>query len=1760
MYRSKKLRGTKSKSFEAESLSVNDLPALRRKRTLAFNRLTKTLDIARLAKDDVSHINKFLTYYSEVQKLVLSFEEAHADILSIIDSDSEESEDVIRSEFDDHYFEILGIRRQLTGIASEPDETPSRPPGDRMRVELPKINLPNFSGNIKAWPEFYDVFNSIIHKNNSLSDTERMHYLVSSLSGDALALIRTFPVTGSYYDAAYKTLVERYRDKRDLAFTCWKEMLNVNFKTNSPHEFRRTLDTFNENLTMLTRLDLPTDKWDFVLTYLLLSKMDTKMRCSFEQLPTTSELPTYASLKNFLYSKCDALVRDTHFSSIDKPRISESSRPFDRDRVAGKYFNNFNNMKKQKQASVLLSNTDSLPLNETSLQSSQTPASSVSPPYSCSFCGEGHSIIQCKSFAQKSPQERFDYAKQQRWCFNCLKSSHGLKECKSIFKCQKCHQRHHTLLHLDGSDSGLVEDASDLEKLSTTCTQVSMLTNTREASIVLLSTAKINIRDSSGNFQSFRALIDSGSQAHFITDRAANRLGLSRSSTSRTIRGLGQSPAAVSGTVNLEVGVGNSTVFTIEALTLPNICSPMPSVKLDKSVWKHIQNLALADPDCNIPGNIDVLLGAQVFSSILLPGSISGGSLQPSALNSIFGWVLLGNVRATQPSDITTLFISEGEQLNNQVKQFWELDSIPPTTTKLAPDEELCEKLYLENVSRDVTGRYIVALPFKEKVKNPLFPGSREAALKRFHSLERKLVKNPELLAQYSTFMADYLHSGHMSLVPLSELPSGKFYIPHHCVLRPDSVTTKLRVVFDASAKDARNVSLNETLLIGPKLQANVLDILCRFRIHPIVFTADVRQMYRQIVIAEDDRDFQRIFWRFNTTEPVQEYQLNTVTYGVASAPFLACRTIKQLADDEGADFPVGREVLKSDVYVDDVVSGAPTLEEARQRKTEVISLLQRGQFELRKWASNRPELLTDLPSEHCLTDVVPLDYDGASVLKVLGLKWNPFRDVFTFEVRPLTRKCTKRTILSELARIFDPLGFLSPLTFVAKCFIQKLWILAIDWDATPPKDIVEQWDRYSEQLHSLRSLEIPRCLSLDGIHSCQIHGFSDSSEAGYGAVTYLRVIDSLDRVHIFFLCAKSRVAPIQRVSLPRLELCAASLLADLLKYVKKIYSPLLPPFEVFAWSDSTVALSWIKAPSYRWKTFVANRVSHIQDALPNTRWNHVPSGENPADIASRGQFPADLINNSLWWVGPNWLTQSSESWPSGEASSPHDNVDTLSEERAQSLVANDDTHFIDCLLDKYSSIRKIQRIIAYCRRFMTNCKDKSRRCALFLSRLELHDALLSMVKHVQSHSFNTEIMRLKQNKILSKQMRKLNLFIDESDVLRVGGRLSRSGLEFEHKYPALLPRNAILTYRIIEAVHHENHHPGLNTMHYLLTQQFWILSPKRAIYHCLSKCIRCYRVHPNPLEPFMSDLPATRVNQVKPFSIVGVDYGGPFRIKLGKHRGAKIGKAYLCLFVCFTTKALHLETVSDLSSEAFIAALRRFVGRRGRVSIIYSDCGTNFIGANNLLNDYTKMAAHAENIEFRFNIPSNPHAGGVWEIQIKAVKTHLYRVVGDQALTFEELTTLFIQIEAMLNSRPLYPVSSDPNDLNVLTPGHFLTLEPLTSVPDEDLTTVKISRLGRWQLIQRFQQDFWKRWKTEYLQSLTQRAKWTTHCKPLDVNSIVIIKTENTTPLHWPLARVIDLHPGPDGIVRSATIRTANGSILKRPLVKLCPLPMSCD
>ncbi|XP_031333915.1 uncharacterized protein LOC116163923 [Photinus pyralis] len=1711
------------------------LKGLIAQRDSAVDRLAQIKIVADKAVLDARYHIQLKIRVQTLEAIVADFNTHHANVLNIVaqgDEDDLAIQQEIRQRFDDNFYAIQAICAEINENA---DQITHRPTPSH--VKLPKLELKKFNGTIRNWTTFIDLYDSIIHNNSSLSNVEKFTYLLNSLEGPPLGIVQCNPLTDANYIIAYDTLKRRYENNRLIAVSHWREIEKTKKLTSDrdAKSLQMLIDTFTENLTAIKNLGHPVSQWDFILFYKLFDRIDSSTATRFELEcgklldDIENKHNHFKILLDFVRKQCVAL--DTVSNSLV----------------------NVNAVKEVKQ-------------------NSPPKRSFVVNTVACSFCHKnGHNIYKCSDFLNKNSHDRYKIVKTNKWCTNCLGLKHNSFNCSSRRRCEKCSRPHHTLLHHDYPESTQphLNETQELPPTSEEPSHPVALANTkqynegRKEGAVLLATAQVIVVDSRGNFIKARVLLDSASQVNFITNKLCKRLGLIKRPLSLFVKGLGDTVSNISHEVTCTFSPKRAmnTKFSLEFAVIPQICGNLPSSDLPSDCFSQFSHLELADDAFNISGPIDMLVGGDVFGFLVKQGQISQSIGKPIALNTQLGWVIMGRVPVTDSVSYSTpnsFCASLSFSLNDMVKRFWQLEQIPNCTAH-SPDEMIAEKFFQDTHTRDASGRYILQLPFQNS-DLPFFENTREIALRRFYSLERRLQSNPQLYDDYCAFMRDYLDTGHMEVIPASDISPNVYYIPHHCILRPNSATTKLRVVFDASAKAANNISLNDTLLVGPKLQQDIFQLLLRFRTHQVAFTADIKQMFRQIGINESHRCYQRILWRFSKSEPISDYQLNTVTYGVASSPYQAIRTLRQLSKDYKSEYPQASNVLEQDTFVDDVVSGTDSVESSLLLQQELINLLSCGGFELRKWASNNPLLLSHMDRSLTQLDPLSFDKDSDSTIKILGLQWNPLNDSFVFKIETNINTCTKRHVLSDLARIFDPLGFLSPVTLSLKLVIQHLWSSGLDWDQLAPNSIRDYWSSFKEGLSTLSDLQLPRKIIPPQMKLCEMHGFCDSSEKAYAAVVYFRIVTEDNNVTTNLICAKTRVAPLKKISIPRLELCSAVLLADLMSSVRKSFAGSVPISSIFAWSDSTVALTWIRSSPHKWTTFVSNRVSYIQEKVSADSWSHVKSENNSADCATRGLLPHDLLHLEKWWAGPSFLKSHCDAWINERSTVSDDNLDLEKRKIALLVSSVPRLSLWDNLLTKFSSLSKILRTCAYVLRFVSYVEDPKgfdKRSHVTLK--ELDRALLILVKESQKMSFAKELAELSKTtpniRSLPKYIRKLTPFLDQDGILRVGGRLKNTPLSYDHKHPCLLPSDHRLTNLIIEYTHIKYLHPGLQTTQFLLSQRFWIPSSKRVIKKVLSSCLRCFKCNPSSCTPLMGDLPKFRVNKIKCFTKSGVDFGGPYLVTMGKHRGSKSIKAYICLFVCLATKALHLELVTELSSDAFLAALRRFISRRGIVTDIYSDCGTNFVGASKQLMQKMRGASVDEGIAWHFNPPSAPNFGGIWEAGIKAVKGHLTRVVGSHILTYEEFNTVLISVEAILNSRPLCAMSCDPNDIKALTPSHFLNLEPLNSYIEPDLTDLKMNRLSRWQLIQRIHQDFWKRWHAEYLHTLNQRSKWYDMTVAIKTDSLVLIREENSPPLHWALGRVIECFPGADGVTRVVNVKTQKG-ILRRPVSKLCLLP----
>lgn len=1703
-------------------MSEKEISKCTRQRAAHKGQVTQTKNFVDAFDPEAGDLESIRVHIVKLERAAESFAATQDELEDLMDAD--EPDLVERNAFDELYVETLAKCKSLLkgngGLGERRDQSREGTPisqssasnshsssGYSGKITLQKQQLPDFDGDYTKWGAYYDTMQAMVFQNPEMPDIQKFHITRQTLGGDARKIVDNLPSKAENFKIMLDMLVKRFEVPKLIIDTHLHKMLSFPPLTKeSGVLIQQLLDNVNANNRAIELHKGNT--YDTLLVHLLVEKFDHVTLREWNMYTKGKDDVKISDFTEFLTERC-RILRDDIIRAADKAH-SKTGKP------------------------------------------SSTTLIATSNPIACHFCKSPHKIYGCTSFKALSPEAKFAEVKKMGLCVNCLGVHRGA--CNSDRSCMTCQRKHHTWLHFNEQSSEHAAEASAGDGHSAQVNATLHVYNQIASnSLVLLMTAVVKIKDKDGELHECRALLDSASQSCYITEDLVNRLQLDKRATWGTAGGLQSTPVAYSGetSVSLKSRLNNFEV-NAQCYVIKNITGNMPQRPIDQTKLALPRNVTLADPEYYRPRPIDILLSMQLYKKSIRDGIIDLGEDKPCLLNSIFGWIVAGEAPIQRFS--TFCAISSKLDVQNQLEKFWELEEVA-NTRHLSELEQQCERDFLENHSRADNGQLIVRYPVREQHCD--FSRTKIAAISRLQSMERKFANNPTLKQQYVDFMREYVDLGHMSLVDNVDDSLPVCYLPHHAVMKEDSETTKLRVVFDGSCKPRGGPSLNDTLIAGPAIQDDLFSILVRFRLHTYVLGADVAKMYRRVWIEPSQRQLQLVVWRENPTDPINTYSLNTVTYGLAPSSFLATRCLQAAAEESKEQFPLAEAVVKRDFYVDDLLTGSDSLDELKAVKRDVEGSLSTIGFHLRKWVSNEPAILSnDNPQE---TSYIR-DFSGD--LKTLGLQWSPLNDVLQYKISmPQTNAAvTKRHILSVASQTFDPLGLVGPVIIEAKIILQKLWLAKLDWDDPVPDALRDEWFQYTDELHKIGTITIPRHVLQLSTVKLELHGFCDASELAYGACIYLRCWDTAGKCSSRLLTAKSRVAPVKRVTLPRLELCAAITLARLT--TKTLAATTKIPHELYFWGDSTIALSWIRGESCQWKTFVANRVSEIQSLTDKQRWGHVISEENSADIISRGKPLSEFDTSRLWWQGPQWLIEGGLS-PS-TAIVVADNVpERRSSPPVALLVASDCTE----LIQRYSDLSTLQRVTAWCLRFVNNArKPKNVRESGPLKTSEIQNANYCLLKSVQAAAFSRELTELESHgRVRSGPLANLNVFIDNRGLIRVGGRLQNANLPYSQKHGVVLPPTHHYTEILIRAEHARLLHAGQLSVLNSLRSHYWILSGQSAIRRVLRRCVKCFRTRPTPNEQLMGNLPAARVNANRAFAEVGMDCAGPFTIKVSRNVTAK---AYLCVFVCMFCKAVHLEIVSDLSTDAFLNAFKRFISRRGYPSRLYSDNGRNFLGARNELMKVRALLnspAHRERfgvectaleIEWHFSPPYAPHFGGLWEAAVKSAKTHWRKIVGNTTLSFEELTTVFTLIEAVMNSRPLSPLSADASDLLPLTPGHFLIGQALTALPQPVYHDTSANRLTRFGLIAQMQQHFWMRWSKEYLNNLQARNKWRLATEQLRVGAMVLLNDLNLPPLQWPMGRVVKLFPGQDNLVRVALVKTASG-IVKRAIAKLSVLPI---
>ncbi|XP_062541721.1 uncharacterized protein LOC134209722 [Armigeres subalbatus] len=1251
-----------------------------------------------------------------------------------------------RQEFSDRYYEVKAVLTDQVRERQEPATLNQSVLGDPPapaaleRVRLPQIQLPAFNGEIDEWLSFRDLFTSLIHWKTDLPDVEKLHYLKGCLQGEPTTLIDSLQITAANYQVAWGMLTKRYNNSKLLKKRQIQSLLKLPvLAKESASELHLLVEGFEKIVQILDQIVQPGDYKDLLLVNLLSSRLDPCTRRSWEEFSSTKEKDTLKELTEFLQRRVRVL-ESLPFKAADCTKSIH--QPASRQKVSAV---------KNSFSTVQVSGGR------------------------CPACTGTHPLFQCGTFQRMSVADKDSLLRSHSLCRNCFRQGHQAKECQSKYSCRNCKGRHHTQVCFKSERDSNPRPSSKQRGTNmakgtpeptpstsgSTSPQVANLAATDSlvagtihqcSSKVLLATAIVVVQDDEGKRIPARALLDSGSESNFITEHLSQRLNVFRSKVDISVHGIGLAATKVNQRIVATIR-SRLSEFSRQMgfLVLPKVTSNLPTANVNIAGWTIPKGVELADPSFCVSSGVDLVLGVEAFFDYFNSGrKIELGAKHPALHDSVFGWIVSGGFSEDIQGLQSSCNIATTDRLEHLLTRFWAMEEAE-STNSYSPEESRCEAIFSKTVQRRSDGRYSVALPKNENAISRLGE-SKEIAFRRFLSTERRLIKDTSLRKQYIRFMEEYLQLGHMRKVEEDPKPTKRCFLPFSPVVKEASTTTKVRVVFDASCKTASGLALNEVLLVGPVIQQSLRSIILRSCMKQILLVADVEKMFRQILVHPEDRPFQSILWRPSPLEEVCVYELNTVTYGTKPASFLATRTLTQLAMDEGERYPLAAQAITEDTYMDDVITGCDNLEDAKKIQQQLDEMTKSGGFQLRKWASNCAEVLKSIPDDNRairLAEGINLDPDPS--VKALGLTWLPGKDVFRFQfdVPPVesVETLTKRKILSIIATLFDPLGFIGATSIAAKVFMQLLWTTLdergqrLDWDQPLPPTVGESWRKFHVQLPILNEIRIERCVIIPNVVDVQIHCFSDASQKAYGACLYIRSQAVDGNVKVQLLSSNSKVSPLKPQTIPRLELSGALIAAQLFEKVRQATN--LQVRTTF-WVDSSCALRWIQASPSTWSTFVANRVAKIQELTEGCVWRHVAGVENPADLVSRGIGPKDIVNNGFWWHGPSWLAKERSYWPN---SNPDLKEEGEEERRRTAVVvtASAVADFNEVFISTTNSYTTLIRRVAIWQRLIRSLQTPEDRPNGFLRADELRQAECTLIRKVQEEVFPDELLAVRK-------------------------------------------------------------------------------------------------------------------------------------------------------------------------------------------------------------------------------------------------------------------------------------------------------------------------------------------------------------------------------------------------------------------------------
>ena len=1618
---------------------------------------------------------------------------------------------------------------------------------------IKKIELPDFSGNRKDWPEFKSMFKHLaeaaIPSEQALAFELKRH-----VKAPADALIQSiFCTKKGAYDKMWQRLGEVYDD----AGATITSALSKLYTLQRPGDDMKLIVSFiNEvelvyaQLEELGQVNCISIRDVDAINNLLPLNMKMDWNRQFVKLSEDLKTKPFAPYMEYLEAERAAIIRVAGPSLGTKPK-----------RTAYTGFT--------EQNPVMLS---------------------------CAIHGNaGHSTAQCRSFKARPLKEKYDILKREKLCFKCF-LRHKKDQCEET-NCELCGRSHNKMLCFHPQEKSSIKE--DNEEENPQAVTKTALANTAEAAAAILPIGKIKV---DGTERNAMALFDSGSDTSYITFRYADKIGLKASGKTkldvttmgnvtttlstrtytiplRTCEGEGIEITAY-GIKEITGKVSNPDSKTLETLFPKFDCKRLEREEKEVDILIGCDNFGLHPKREVLKAgrNLSIMAGKL---GVCLQGShellIEKTQVSTNCVKTVHGRHVMHCMSKSHPlfelpetrtSTSQCLLTVKVDKVNSFIAGEEMGTAVDPKcgnckcgkcptlghTYSFTEQQEL--DIIKQGLSYDkIKERWVVDYPW---IINPeKLPNNYLACRSRLISLERSLMRDESWAKAYNLQIQDMIDrqvARKLSMEEIANWPGPVFYISHLAVISPKSSSTPIRIVFNSSQQE-KGISLNNCLAKGPDTYANtVVGLLLRWRKEKIAIVGDIKKMFHSILLSDRDAHCHRFLWRNLETErnPPDTFIIQRVNMGDKPATAIAVEALKATAELSSKKWPEAAEMIQNCSYIDDLVCSVPSMTHAERLASEVNNVLSKGGFEIKCWQFSSSTTASD-PSGQA-SSVSLLKGNSQDETAVLGVDWQPVRDVIVYHVMlnfspkrrgkfsepnltadnvhvSLPSIMTRRAVLQQVMAIFDPLGLIAPYLLVAKVLLRETWQLELGWDEDMPEQMKQKWCCFFTDLFELENLKLPRALTTDGVVGKPwLILFSDGSNIAYGFAAYIRWKLKSGGYWCRLIMAKSRIAPLHKTTTPRMELNGAVLSKRGRQVIEKEMNI---QFErVIHLVDSETVLHMLNKTSTRFLLYEGTRIGEIQKATNGdlSEWAWIPGQDNVADNATRGLKAKELDENSTWWNGPAFLYTEFENW---SLKSPKETKEVLPGERTCLAISSNKDEF-PIMIEKYNEMRKLRLITA---RILGVLSAKSFKGG---SSSALTPGLL-----VKAESLL--IKEAQRNMELNNHFKCLHPKSNNDGIIVVGSRMSKfNPMTLDGKEQALLPNKHPLTKMLMKEAHQQGH-VGRDSTVAKFRQKYWTPHADKLAKAVKTSCQTCKKREPELLQQCMGQLPETRLTVAPPFSFTMLDLLGPFLTR-GEVQKRTSGKCYFILFTDLGSRAIHLECVFGYSTDHFLLGFSRFIHIRGWPSVIYSDRGSQLVGADKELTEAWQQVDESDLIKqgaesgtkWVFGSADSPWHQGAVESLVKTVKRCLQFSVHSQRLTPAEYLSVAYEVANLVNERPIGHRPSPDSSINILTPN-MLLLGRSTAKHEGASLPETGNLIKRFQLVRAVTEEFWKRWIELYVPSLVKQNKWLTPKRNLEPGDVVLVSDRSINKGTYRLAQVHQVFPGLDGKVRKVNIRYKN-------------------